>query len=54
MNKFDEAFEEIKIPVTLIPMFLYSGYRILKDKKSFSKLVELVNKFLADYHDNEG
>ncbi len=53
MNKFDEAFEEIKIPVTSIPMVLYSGYRIQKDKKSFSKLVELVNEFLNGYDGNE-
>lgn len=25
---------------------LYSGYRITKDKKSFSKLVDLINEFL--------
>ncbi len=53
LNKFDEAFEEIKIPVTSVPMILYSGYRIVKDKKSFSKLVELVNDFLANYDTNE-
>ncbi len=53
LNKFNEAFEKIKIPVTSIPMVLYSGYRIQKDKKSFSKLVELVNKFLANYDENE-
>lgn len=53
MNKFNEAFEEIKIPVTSIPMVLYSGYRIQKDKKSFSKLVELVNEFLNGYDENE-
>ena len=52
MDKFDEAFDEIKIPVTSIPMVLYSGYRIIKDKKSFSKLVELVNKFLNEYETN--
>lgn len=52
MNKFDEAFEEIKIPVTSIPMVLYSGYRITKDKKSFSKLVDLVNDFLNGYETN--
>lgn len=53
MDKFEEAFEEIKIPVTSIPMVLYSGYRIVKDKKSFSKLIELVNDFLAGYDSNE-
>lgn len=53
MNRFNEAFEEIKIPVTSIPMVLYSGYRITKDKKSFSKLVDLVNEFLNGYETNE-
>ncbi len=53
MSKFDEAFTEIKIPVTSIPMVLYSGYRIQTDKKSFSKLVELVNEFLNGYDENE-
>ena len=53
MDKFEEAFEKIKIPVTSIPMVLYSGYRITKDKKSFSKLVDLVNEFLNGYDTNE-
>lgn len=53
MDKFDESFEEIKIPVTSVPMVLYSGYRIIKDKKSFSKLVELINEFLVGYENNE-
>lgn len=53
MDKFNESFEELKIPVTSIPMVLYSGYRILKDKKSFSKLIGLVDEFLAGYDTNE-
>lgn len=53
MDKLDSSFEEIKIPVTSIPMVLYSGYRILKDKKSFTKLVDLINEFLNGYDDNE-
>lgn len=53
MDKFDESFEEIKILVTSVPMVLYSGYRIIKDKKSFSKLVELINEFLVGYENNE-
>ena len=53
MDKFDEAFEEIKIPITSIPMVLYSGYRIVKDKKSFSKLVDLVYNFINEYETNE-
>lgn len=56
MDKFNEAFADVdtvKIPVTSIPMILFSGYRIVKDKKSFSKLVELVNEFLVGYDTNE-
>lgn len=54
MDKFNENFENnVKIPVTSIPMVLYSGYRITKDKKSFPKLVNLVNEFLTGYDANE-
>lgn len=53
MDSFDESFEEIKVPVTSISVILYSGYRIKKDKKSFSKLVELINEFLNGYENNE-
>lgn len=53
MDKFDEAFEEIKIPITSLAMILFSGYRIVKDKKSFSKLVDTINDFLANYDTNE-
>ena len=53
MDKFDEAFEEIKILITSIPMILYSGYRITKDKKFFSKLIDIINEFLTGYDANE-
>lgn len=53
MDKFDSSFEEVKIPVTSIPMILYSGYRVVKDKKSFSKLVSCINEFLDGYDTNE-
>ena len=53
MDKFDEAFEEIKVPITSISVILSSGYRIIKDKKSFSKLVELIKEFLSSYDTNE-
>ena len=46
MDSFDESFEKINIPVTSISVILYSGYRIKKDKKSFSRLIELINEFL--------
>lgn len=53
MDNFDKSFEKIKVPVTSIPMVLYSGYRVTKDKKSFTKLVDIINKFLNDYDTNE-
>ena len=53
MDKFDESFENIKVPVTSISEILYSGYRFIKDNKPFSKLVELVNEFLNNYDNNE-
>lgn len=53
LDSFDKEFDKIKIPVTSIPMVLYSGYRVKKDKKSFSKLVNIVNEFLNGYDSNE-
>ena len=32
-------------------MVLFVSYRCVKDKKSFSKLVEKINLFIADYND---
>lgn len=53
LDGFNEAFEKVKIPVTSIPMILYSGYYAKKNKKSFSKLVALINAFLDGYDKNE-
>lgn len=53
MDKFNESFEKIKVPVTSIPMVLYSGYRISKDNKSFDKLIDTIEEFLNDYENNE-
>lgn len=54
MDKFNEGFSDnIKVPVTSIPMVLYSGYRIQKDKKSFSNLIEIVKNFIVNYDTNE-
>lgn len=53
MDNLDSAFEYIKIPVTSIPMILYSSFRIVKDKKSFSKLINQINEFLDGYNENE-
>lgn len=55
LDDFEKALKdaEIKIPVTSTPMVLYAGYRIKKDKKSFSKLVEIVKDFVQNYDTNE-
>lgn len=53
MDKFNDAFDEIKIPVTSQPMILYSGFRIIKDKKSFNSLVDTIKEFLNGYDENE-
>ena len=53
MGKFNYSFVKIKIPVTSVAFILYSGFRITKDKKSFSKLVDLINDFLMGYDSNE-
>lgn len=53
LDKFNEAFDEIKIPVTTIPQVLYVGYKVVKDKKSFSKLVDIINEFLNGYDTND-
>lgn len=53
LDKFDSSFDEIKIPVTSAPMILYSGFRIVKDKKSFNKLVDSIKEFLNGYNENE-
>ena len=34
-------------------MVIFSGYRVLKDQKSFTKLVDVINKFVEGYEDNE-
>lgn len=43
LDKFDESFSEsISMNTASIPMMLYSGYRVLKDKKAFSKLIKVI------------
>ncbi|RKJ68910.1 DUF262 domain-containing protein [Roseburia sp. 1XD42-69] len=53
MDKFNEAFETIKVKQLNIPMILFASYRCVKDKKSFSKLIESITQFLSDYTDTE-
>lgn len=53
MDRFNDSFDKIKIPVTSAPQILYSGYRVTKDKKSFNRLAEKVSDFVATYDSNE-
>ena len=48
------AFETIDdLPATSIPMVFYSAYRITRDKKSFSRFVDIVIDFIEHYDENE-
>ena len=51
MDKLNESFEELKVKQLNIPMILYVSYRCVKDKKSFSKLVEKIKQFVSDYNE---
>lgn len=53
LDKLDEAFEELKINTLSVPMIIFSAYRILKDKKSFTKLTEAIISFVENYDNNE-
>lgn len=53
LDSFDKSFEEIKLPVTSVPMILYTGYKVTRNKKSFSKLITAINDFLLGYDNNE-
>lgn len=53
LDKLDAAFDELKINTLSIPMIIFSGYRVLKDQKSFTKLVAVINNFIEGYDSNE-
>lgn len=54
LNRMKNAFETIDdLPATSIPMVLYSAYRITRDKKSFSRFVDIVIDFIEHYDENE-
>lgn len=56
LNSLHKAFEDvetIKLPITSIPMILWSGYKVQKNKYSFSKFVEVVKKFIDEHDTNE-
>lgn len=54
LDKFDEAFTEdkVKIPVTSVAMILFSGYKIIRNHRSFEKLVEQIKSFMSSYDTN--
>ena len=52
MDRFNESFDEIKIPVTSIPQILYAGYRVTKNGP-FTKLVDNVADFVVNYDSND-
>lgn len=53
LDNIDKNFEEIKINSTSLPMIFFAAYRVIKDKKSFSKLVEKIKDFVQNYDTNE-
>lgn len=53
IDRLDEAFSEMKVTTVSLPMIFYVSYRAIAEKKSFSKLVELIKKFIKEYDKNE-
>lgn len=54
MSKLDDSFgDDIKIPKTSISVIIYGMYRVIKDKKSTEKYLEIVYDFLKNYDNNE-
>ena len=56
LDKLDECFEsyeKINIGTVSIPMIIFAGYRVIKDNKSFEKLVEIILDFIENYDNNE-
>ena len=49
-----ESYEKLEIGTVSIPMIIFAGYRVLKDNKSFDKLVEIIMDFAENYDNNEG
>lgn len=54
LDKLNETFgEDVKIPKTSLSFVIYSYYRTIKDKKSTTKLTEIVKNFLDNYESND-
>lgn len=53
LDKLNESFEEISTKQLNIPMILFVSYRCIKDKKSFTKLKEIIEQFIKDYNESD-
>ena len=53
LDVFNEELDNIKLPVTSVPQILYSGYHVIKDRKSFPALIEKITDFVNNYDTNE-
>ena len=53
LDKLDNSFNELKIKQLDVPMVLFVSYRCTKDNKSFSKLVDKIKQFVADYNETD-
>ena len=49
----NESFEEISTKQLNIPMILFVSYRCIKDKNSFTKLIEIIEQFIKDYNESD-
>lgn len=53
LDNLDKNFDELKIKSSSLPMILFASYRVIKDKKSFSRLSDKIRDFIATYDTNE-
>lgn len=54
MDKLNESYDEnVKMPLTSIPMILFSAYQVIEEDKSFDDFVGVINKFLSGYDNNK-
>lgn len=54
LDSLDNAFKELSIPLSSIPMILYAAYKCIKDNKPFDSLKTAIVEFTANYEVNEG
>lgn len=53
MDKLNDAMDVIKIKSSSIPMMLFACYKVIKNKYSFTKMVDIIQKFIKNYDTNE-